>query len=146
MRRKPFGNDLKALPDDAKLSDYEDALDRHYFKAALSRLTAHDPATRYLRDYLRMEIDHRNLLNILESDSIGISSEEISQLLIPGGRILPVRAFSAIATSGRAGLMDILRSSSKFDMAHFETLLEEVAKSRSLDSVVTWFKERNINS
>ena len=38
--------------------------------------------------------------------------------------------------------MDILRSSSKFDMAHFDTLLDEVAKSRSLDSVVTWFKER----
>ena len=142
MRRKPFGNDLKALPDDAKLSDYEDALDRHYFKSALGLLTANDPATRYLRDYLRMEIDHRNLLNILESDSIGISSEEISGLLIPGGRILPVRAFSAIAASGRAGLMDILRSSSKFDMAHFDTLLDEVAKSRSLDSVVTWFKER----
>ena len=142
MRRKPFGNDLKALPDDAKLSDYEDALDRHYFKSALGRLTAHDPATRYLRDYVRMEIDHRNLLNVLESDSIGISSDEISQLLIPGGRILPPRAFSSIAAGGKSALMDILRSSSKFDMPHFETLLEEVTKSRSLDSVVTWFKER----
>ena len=142
MRRKPFGSDLKALPDDARLSEYEDALDRHYFKSALKSLKANNPATRYLKDYLAMEIDHRNMLNILESDSIGISSEETSKLLIPGGKILPSRSFSTIAAGGKSALTDILRTSARFDMAHFETLLDEVVKSRSLDSIVTWFKER----
>jgi len=89
-----------------------------------------------------MEIDHRNMLNILEANSIGISSEETSKLLIPGGKILPSRSFSTIAAGGKSALLDILRSSARFDMAHFEMLLEEVAKSRSLDSIVTWFKER----
>ena len=65
MRRKPFGGDLKALPEDAKLSDYEDALDRHYFKSALKSLNANNPATRYLKDYLALEIDHRNVMNCL---------------------------------------------------------------------------------
>ncbi len=142
MRRKSFGSDLKSLSDDARLSDYEDALDRHYFKSAIKSLAARDPATRYLRDYLAMEIDHRNILNILEADSIGINAEEISKLLIIGGKILPSRSFSTIASGGRSALMDVLRSSSKFDMAHFESLIEEVKKSRSLDSIVTWFKER----
>ena len=142
MRRKPFGSDLKALPEDARLSEYEDALDRHYFKSALKSLKANNPATRYLKDYLAMEIDHRNMLNILESDSIGISSEETSKLLIPGGKILPSRSFSTIAAGGNSALTDILRTSARFDMAHFETLLDEVVKSRSLDSIVTWFKER----
>ena len=142
MRRKPFGSDLKALPDDARLSQYEDALDRHYFKSALKSLKATNPATRYLKDYLAMEIDHRNMLNILESDSIGISSEETSKLLIPGGKILPSRSFSTIAAGGKSALTDILRTSARFDMAHFERLLDEVVKSRSLDSIVTWFKER----
>jgi len=142
MRRKSFGSDLKALPEDARLSEYEDALDRHYFKSALKSLKANNPATRYLKDYLSMEIDHRNMLNILEANSIGISSEETSKLLIPGGKILPSRSFSTIATGGKSALLDILRSSARFDMAHFEMLLEEVAKSRSLDSIVTWFKER----
>ena len=142
MRRKPFGSDLKALPEDARLSEYEDALDRHYFKSALKSLKANNPATRYLKDYLAMEIDHRNMLNILESDSIGISSEETSRLLIPGGKILPSRSFSTIAAGGKSALTDILRTSARFDMAHFETLLDEVVKSRSLDSIVTWFKER----
>jgi len=142
MRRKPFGSDLKALPEDARLSEYEDALDRHYFKSALKSLKANNPATRYLKDYLAMEIDHRNMLNILESDSIGISSEETSKLLIPGGKILPSRSFSTIAAGGKSALTDILRTSARFDMAHFERLLDEVVKSRSLDSIVTWFKER----
>ena len=142
MRRKPFGSDLKALPEDARLSDYEDALDRHYFKSALKSLNANNPATRYLKDYLALEIDHRNIMNILEADSIGISSDDIVKMLLPGGKILPARAFSSIAAGGRNALMDVLRTSSKFDMGHFEGLLEQVAKSRSLDSVVTWFKER----
>ena len=142
MRRKPFGSDLKALPEDARLSEYEDALDRHYFKSALKSLKANNPATRYLKDYLAMEIDHRNMLNILESDSIGMSSEETSKLLIPGGKILPSRSFSTIAAGGKSALTDILRTSARFDMAHFEMLLDEVVKSRSLDSIVTWFKER----
>ena len=79
MRRKPFGSDLKALPEDARLSDYEDALDRHYFKSALKSLNANNPATRYLKDYLALEIDHRNIMNILEADSIGISSDDIQK-------------------------------------------------------------------
>ena len=142
MRRKSFGADLKALPEDARLSEYEDALDRHYFKSATKSLNANNPATKYLKDYLAMEIDHRNIMNILESDSIGISSDEMAKLLIAGGKILPSRAFSTIAAGGRSALMDVLRTSSKFDMGHFEGLLEEVTKSRSLDSIVTWFKER----
>jgi V/A-type H+-transporting ATPase subunit C len=124
------------------LSDYEDALDRHYYKSAIKSLKANNPATKYLRDYLAMEIDHRNMLNILEANSIGITSEETASMLIPGGKILPTRSFSTIAAGGRSALMDVLRASSRFDMTHFETLLEQVSNSRSLDSIVTWFKER----
>jgi V/A-type H+-transporting ATPase subunit C len=142
MRRKPFGSDLKSLPEDSRLSDYEDALDRHYYKDAIKSLNANNPATKYLRNYLAMEIDHRNMLNILEADSIGITPEETANMLIPGGKILPTRSFSTIAAGGRSALLDILRGSSSFDMAHFETLLERVSEARSLDSVVTWFKER----
>ena len=87
MRRKSFGSDLKSLPEDSRLSDYEDALDRHYYKSAIKSLKANNPATKYLRDYLAMEIDHRNMLNILEANSIGITSEETASMLIPGGKI-----------------------------------------------------------
>ena len=131
MRRKSFGSSLMALPDDARLSDYEDALDRHYFSVAIKALSSTKPSTRYLRNYLAMEIDHRNILNILEAQSVGINSEDISELLIPGGRMLPSSSFSSIAAGGKDSMMDILRSSSKLDFAEFEQLLSRSKDVRS---------------
>ncbi|DAC26900.1 MAG TPA: hypothetical protein D7H99_05730, partial [Candidatus Poseidoniales archaeon] len=125
MRRKSFGQSLISLPEDSRLSDYEDALDRHYFSNAIKQLSSPKPASRYLRNYLSLEIDHRNILNILESDSMGIGSEEISNLLLPGGRLLPPSSFSSIAAGGKDSMMDVLRASSRFDMSEFEQLLQE---------------------
>ena len=142
MRRKPFGPALIALPDDARLSDYEDALDRHYFSIALKSLSGSKPASRFLRNYIGLEIDHRNILNILESNSMGIDSEEISNLLISGGKLIPSSAFSAIAAGGKASLIDILRTSNNFEFAEFEQLLAQSEEVRSLDPVVTWFKKQ----
>lgn len=142
MRRKSFGSDLKSLPEDARLSHYEDALDRHYFKHALKSLKGNNPAIKYLRDYVAMEIDHKNILNILESSSIGINPDDFNNLLISGGKLLPARSFSSIAAGGRSAMLDILRTSNRFDMAHFEALLSESENSRSLDPIITWFKER----
>ena len=142
MRRKSFGQSLMSLPEDSRLSDYEDALDRHYFSNAIKQLSSSKPASRYLRNYLSLEIDHRNILNILESDSMGIGFEEISGLLLPGGRLLPPSSFSSIAAGGKDSMMDILRASSRFEISEFEQLLQESAKVRSLDPVITWFKKQ----
>ena len=105
MRRKSFGQSLISLPEDSRLSDYEDALDRHYFSNAIKQLSSSKPSSRYLRNYLSLEIDHRNILNILESDSMGIGFEEISTLLVPGGRLLPTSSFSSIAAGGKDSMM-----------------------------------------
>lgn len=142
MRRKSFGQSLISLPEDSRLSDYEDALDRHYFSNAIKQLSSPKPASRYLRNYLSLEIDHRNILNILESDSMGIGSEEISNLLLPGGRLLPPSSFSSIAAGGKDSMMDVLRASSRFDMSEFEQLLQESVQVRSLDPIITWFKKQ----
>ncbi len=142
MRRKSFGQSLISLPEDSRLSDYEDALDRHYFSNATKQLSSPKPASHYLRNYLSLEIDHRNILNILESDSMGIGFEEISTLLLPGGRLLPPSSFSSIAAGGKDSMMDVLRASSRFDMSEFEQLLQESVQVRSLDPIVTWFKKQ----
>ncbi len=39
-------------------------------------------------------------------------------------------------------MLDLLRSNSRFDIAGFETALENAEKERSLDSVVTWLHIR----
>ena len=142
MRRKSFGPALMAVAEDARLSDYEDALDIHYFKNALDSLKGKGADVRFLKDLLGSEIDHRNLLNILEAEAVGISSDEIVSMLVPGGRLLPARAFSSIAAGGKDAALDLLRGSNRFDFPAFEGALSSSKEMNSLDPVVTWFKER----
>ena len=142
MRRKSFGSALAGEPEDGRLSDYEDALDRHYFSNALKALTGKGPDVRFLKDLVASEIDHRNILNVLEAGAVGLSNEQIVELLIPGGRVVPKRAFSAIATGGKDALLDLLRNAPRFDGASFEEALATSTETRSLDAVVTWLKER----
>ena len=142
MRRKSFGPALNAVPEDARLSDYEDALDVHYFQKALSSMTGKGADVRFLKELLGAEIDHRNLLNILEAEAVGISSENVVSMLVSGGRLIPSRAFSSIAAGGKDAAMDLLRSSGRFDFPAFEAALASSKEMNSLDPVVTWFKER----
>jgi vacuolar-type H+-ATPase subunit C/Vma6 len=62
--------------------------------------------------------------------------------LIPGGRLLPKRSFSTIASGGRNAMLDLLRAGDRFDMSAFEVVLEESESTRSLDPVITWMKAR----
>ena len=146
MRRKSFGSSLARLPEDAKLSDYEDALDRHYYAAAQKALDVSKGApARFLSRLLASEIDHKNIVNILEASAVGIANERLVSLLIPGGRLIPKRSFTAIANGGRDAMMDLLRAGDQFDMAAFEDIVAQAEQRRSLDPVVTWMKKREYN-
>ena len=142
MRRKSFGSALANLPEDARLSHYEDALDRHYFSASLKALGYSGNDSRYLRNVLATEIDHRNILNVLEASAFGIEGNDLYEELISGGRLMPQRSLSSIANGGRSAMMDVLRSNPKFDIAGFEEALATAEKERSLDAVVTWLHAR----
>ena len=142
MRRKSFGSALTNLPEDARLAHYEDALDRHYFAASLRALGHSGNDSRYLRNVLATEIDHRNILNVLEASAFGIEGNDLYEELIPGGRLMPQRSLSSIANGGRSAMMDVLRSNPKFDIAGFEEALATAEKERSLDAVVTWLHAR----
>ena len=143
MRRKSFGSALARVPEDGSLSAYEDALDRHYFDTAVKAMrTAKGAPARFLSRLFASEIDHRNIVNILEASAVGIPSDQLVSLLIPGGRLLPKRSFSTIASGGRGAMLDLLRAGDRFDMSAFEVVLNESESTRSLDPVITWMKAR----
>jgi len=142
MRRMSFGSDLMSLPDDARLADYENALDRHYFKRSLVSLSLKGSDVRFLRDLLKSEIDHRNIINIIEAEAVGIDGDGIVEMLIPGGRLIPERAFPSIAAGGKNAALDILRGANRFDIQAFEGVLAESKSVNSLDPVITWFNAR----
>jgi V/A-type H+-transporting ATPase subunit C len=143
MRRKAFGSALAKVPEDGNLADYEDALDRHYYAASLKALAgAKGAPARFLSQLFAAEIDHKNIVNILEASAVGIDNERLVSLLIPGGRLVPKRAFTSIASGGRNAMLDLLRNANKFDFQSFESALEEAETTRSLDAVVTWMNAR----
>jgi len=143
MRRLPFGKDLLAIGEDEGLQAYEDALDRHYFKHSMSMLQGGATDVRILRNHLAGEIDHRNIINILEGHAFGLSNEEITQALIPGGRLIKERSFTQVANS-RDGLLDILRQSNNFDFDGFQATISTSDEERTLDPTITWLRNREI--
>lgn len=143
MKRKSFGSALLKVPEDGSLADYEDALDRHYYADAREALrTAKGAPARILSRLFSAEIDHRNIANILEASAVGIDSEHLVSLLIPGGTLIPKRAFASVANGGEEAMLDVLRSSKSFDIAGFETALSDTKATRSLDPIITWLKMR----
>jgi V/A-type H+-transporting ATPase subunit C len=141
MRRLSFGKALLAIGEDEGLQMYEDALDMHYFKHSLSMLQGGAPDVRILRNHLAGEIDHRNIINILEGQAFGLSNEEIMQALISGGRLISERTFSQ-ATGSRDGLLDVLRQSNNFDFDGFQQVISTSDEERTLDPVITWLRNR----
>ena len=69
-----------------------------------------------------------------------MTSEEISQALITGGRLITKRD-EAQACISRESLLDVLRQSNNFDLDGFQTVLTESDDKRTLDPVITWLRE-----
>ena len=84
MRRLSFGKDLMAIGEDEGLQAMK-STDRHYFKNLLVTIKGNFPDIVILRNHLRAEIDHRNIINILEGHAFGLTARK-SQALISGGR------------------------------------------------------------
>jgi vacuolar-type H+-ATPase subunit C/Vma6 len=144
MRRLPFGKALLALSDSATLGEYEDVLDRHYFQSSLDSLSGNSPETRVLKKLLATEIDHRNIINILEAEEFGLSAEETLAALVTGGRMIKESSFNAVTASGRNGLLDVLRQSRRFDIDEFEKMIAQSDADKTLDPVITWLRKREI--
>ena len=144
MRRLPFGSALIALSDSATLGEYEDVLDRHYFQHSLNSLSGNSPEVRVLKNLLATEIDHRNIINILEAAEFGLSVEDTLSVLVKGGRLIKESSFNAVATGGKNGLLEVLRHSRRFDIDEFEKKLTQVDAEKTLDPVIIWLRKREI--
>ena len=144
MRRLPFGKELMSLPEGASLKEYEDVLDRHYFSDSLSRLKGTSAKDKVLRNVISTEIDHRNIINFLEAEAFSMEKEQIETLMIPGGSVLKTSKMKAIVSGGRPALMDALRRHHRFDAESFESAVKESEDKMTLDPVVVWLKNREV--
>ena len=80
-----MGKALSRLPEGSTLQEMEDALDKAYYSHALDSVSA--PGSDFtLKKYLKTEIDHKNIINILRSIRQGIDHDTMAKIRIPGGR------------------------------------------------------------
>jgi V/A-type H+-transporting ATPase subunit C len=73
-------------PETAQLQTYEDALDRAYYRGLLDTIQADSTENRLFLQFIRREIDVRNLQILLRLKSRGETAENLADMLLPGGQ------------------------------------------------------------
>ena len=81
-----------------------------YFADALRAVKDKEGSPQLLK-YLRMEIDHRNVINEFRSIRMGMTSEQRQAMIIPGGKIDAATMKQACVTETDEELIDVLRRS-----------------------------------
>tara|TARA_B100002051_G_scaffold215742_1_gene208097 strand:- start:367 stop:894 length:528 start_codon:yes stop_codon:yes gene_type:complete len=110
----------------------ENALDMQYFSEALRAVKGRDGGPRLLK-YLRMEIDHRNVINQFRSIRMDMPTDKRQEIVIPGGKIDQATMKQACQAESDEELIETLRRSSSFDDNGFDEAKAESQKIGSLD-------------
>ena len=138
MGGTPWGSAVSDIDSDATLQEYEDALDRHYYHEAISALRTSGQSHSLLLGYLRSEIDHRNIVNLLRALRQKLPAEQRAGLMLEGGRSLKGSLLrSAAQAESEDALMEVLRRTS-MDTAELEDALKESHEHGGLDPVVSY--------
>jgi len=141
IRNTVVGGAFISIEGENDLATLEDALDRHYFALALSAIPRTGPNA-LLRRYLMMEIDHRNLVNLLRIQRQGLSKEVAQSLAIPGGSLTQASLRAAAQADDEAGLLDAARRTPGFNDDGLEEAIASSRERSSLDPVVTLFAKK----
>lgn len=132
MSGTPWGRTLSKLEGDPTLEEMENALDMQYFSDAIKAVKSGKGEPRLLR-YLRMEIDHRNIINQLRAIRLETSQEKRSSIVIPGGRIDNSVMKQACLATNDSDLLEALGRSSSFDATGFEEAMSKSSSQGTLD-------------
>jgi len=129
------------VPPESGLAEYEDALDRSYYRQALKAIPARGPHS-CLKRYLRMEIAHRDILNVMRAMRQGLSTEKRAQIFVPGSGLSKVTEKGMLSAQNNDELLAALRRTPSFDDEGLEAALSEVNSGSSLDPVVDLFHHK----
>ena len=141
MRGTPWGSAISEMDADARLQEYEDNLDRHYYREAITELRASGLGHSHLLGYLRKEIDHRNIVNLLRALRQDLPVEQRMDAMLDGGSTLKGSLLkSAAEADSQDALIEVLRRSN-MDTAELEEKLEESNEHGGFDPVVSYLAE-----
>lgn len=123
------------------LGEIEDYLDKNYYVKLLKSIDPSSRPTRMFQDYVRMEIDIRNLETILKLKAEGIYGETVMKYIIPGGKQIDNRL--AIQLANAETVSAAVSDLSQLDF--YETIKDLVEKDAvSIRDIVTEMKKYEI--
>ncbi len=140
MQGTPWGSALGKLESAATLQQMEDTLDRAYYRDALESMKGVDGQP-LLERYLRVEIDHRNIINQFRGLRQGIEGEDRDSIMITGGKISTAVLKAASKAESKDALLEVLRRAPSFEDEGFEEAVQ-AAKGSTLDPIVTLLQEK----
>ena len=132
MSGTPWGRTLSKLEGELSLEEMENALDIQYFSDAIKAVKSGKGQPQLLK-YLRMEIDHRNIINQLRAIRLDSSPEKRSSIVIPGGRIDASVMKQASQSTNDDELLEALRRSNSFNDSGFDEALRKSEEMGTLD-------------
>ena len=125
MSGTTWGRTLSKLDGELILEELENALDIKAVKSGKGQPQ--------LLKYLRMEIDHRNIINQLRAIRLDTSPEKRSSIVIPGGRIDASIMKQASQSTNDDELLEALRRSNSFNDSGFDEALRKSEEMGTLD-------------
>ncbi len=141
-----FGKAVTSVEDSDNLMELEDSLDRQYYRDATEKLRAGGISHPQLLRYLRIEIDHRNVINLFRALKQGLPSEERNRLLLDGGYALNSNNLrQAAEAETEEALIEILRRAQNFEDTGFDDALTESREKGTLDPIVSILSNQRIN-
>lgn len=132
-----FSKALESVEDSNNLMALEDALDRQYYHDATEKLRAGGSRHPQLLRYLRIEIDHRNVVNLFRGLKQGLDSEQRFELMLHGGQALKsTNLKQAAEADSEEALVEILRRAPNFNDTGFDEALIASHENGTLDPIV----------
>lgn len=132
---------LNSYKESENLGEIEDYLDKNYYVKLLKSIDPSSRPTRMFQDYVRTEIDIRNLETILKLKAEGIHGEPVMKYIIPGGKQIDNRLATQLANAETipAAASDLAQ------LDFYEVIREIVEKdSVSIRDIVTEMKRYEI--
>lgn len=132
---------MSSYKETGNLGEIEDYLDKYHYTRLLASIKPDSRPTKMFEEYVRKEIDVRNLETILKLKAEGIYGEAVMKYIIPGGKQVDKRFATQLANAET-----IQAAASDLQQLEFYDIIKDLveADSVNLRQIVTEMKKYEI--
>lgn len=132
---------MSSFKESGNLGEIEDYLDKYHYTRLLASINPNSRPTQMFEEYVRKEIDVRNLETILKLKAEGIYGEPVMKYIIPGGKQVDKRFATQLANAET-----ISAAASDLQQLEFYDVIKDIVEQENVNlrQVVTEMKRYEI--